>query len=245
MNPGDLAHYRDNYMKVMGVSPPLNQRPTDEQLSALLALLATGRAPFADFAVFGPFDEVEARLRKYSDQVFVDGKLQTRLLHGPSTFAAWQGCWGVFKSAMIMLGAASLGTLNQYEEGLRQLTIVYQEWSCIARAETTMRSTQWAIILEEARRSEPKAFDKDKPWDYVISASAFGVAAGTATLRVVADQHWSSDVIVGAAFGTFSGTFIPWVLHYRTGNLPDAPDPDSISIQVVPTPTGAYITGAF
>ena len=175
LNPGDLAQYRDNYQKVMGVCPPLNQRPTDEQLSALLALLATGRAPFADFAVFGPFDEVEARLRKYSDQVFVDGKLQTRLLHGPSTYLAWQGCWGVFKAAMIMLDAASLGALNQYEEGLRQLTVVYQEWSCIARAESTMRSTQWAIILEEARRSEPANFNKDRPWDYVIGASAFGV----------------------------------------------------------------------
>ena len=175
LNPGDLAQYRDNYQKVMGVPPPLNQRPTDEQLSALLALLATGRAPFADFAVFGPFDEVEARLRKYSDQVFVDGKLQTRLLHGPSTFIAWQGCWGVFKAAMIMLDAASLGTLNQYEEGLRQLTVVYQEWSCIARAEATMRSTQWAIILEEAKRAEPTNFNKDRPWDYVIGASAFGV----------------------------------------------------------------------
>lgn len=81
--------------------------------------------------------------------------------------------------------------------------------------------------------------------DILACASAFGVAAGTATLRVVADQHWTSDVLLGAAFGTFSGTFIPWVLHYRTGDLPDAPDPDAISIQVVPTPTGAYVTGAF
>ena len=82
LNPGDLMKYRENYRKLLGMEPPLNQRPTDEQLSALLALLSTGRAPFADFAVFGPFDEVDAKLRKYTDQVFVDGRLQTRLLQG-------------------------------------------------------------------------------------------------------------------------------------------------------------------
>ena len=183
LNPGDLQKYRDNYSKVMGVEPPLNQRPTDEQLSALLALLSTGRAPFADFAVFGPFDETQARLRKYSDQVFVDGCLQTRLLQGPSTFVAWQGCWWVFKSAMIMLDAASLGALNQYEEGLRQLSTMYREWACIARAESTMRSTQWTIILEEAKRNQPKGFNDNRPWDFVIGASSFGVEHGVRS-------HW-------------------------------------------------------
>ena len=52
---------------------------------------------------------------------------------------AWLGCWGVFKTAMLMLDAASLGALNQYEEGLRQLTTMYKEWPCISRAETSMR----------------------------------------------------------------------------------------------------------
>ncbi len=76
-------------------------------------------------------------------------------------------------------------------------------------------------------------------------ASAFGLAAATATLRVVADQHWTSDVIVGSAFGTFSGLFIPWVLHYRTGDAPDKPDPDGVSFRVLPSPTGANLTGTF
>ena len=190
LNPGDLQKYRDNYSKVMGVEPPLSQRPTDEQLSALLALLGTGRAPFADFAVFGPFDEIQARLRKYTDQVFVDGRLQTRLLHGPSTFAAWQGCWGVFKAAMIMLDAASQGSLNQYEEGLRQLTTMYGSWACISRSETTMRATQWTIILEEAKRSKPVNFDESRPWDFVISASSFGVEHGMRS-------HWWWLHVVG------------------------------------------------
>ena len=34
--------------------PPDAARPTNEQLSALSAKIAGGRAPFADFAIFGP-----------------------------------------------------------------------------------------------------------------------------------------------------------------------------------------------
>ena len=97
LNPGELREYRTNYEAVTGGPPSLAHRPTDEQLCALKALLTTGRTPYADFAVFGPFDEKEAKLRKYSDQVFVEGSLQTRVLHGPGSFDAWNSCWDVFK----------------------------------------------------------------------------------------------------------------------------------------------------
>jgi len=80
--------------------------------------------------------------------------------------------------------------------------------------------------------------------DALICVGSFGIAAATGTLRVVSDQHWASDVLVGAAMGTFSGVAIPWLFHYRTGDLPE-PSPDEISVSVVPTPTGAILTGVF
>ena len=83
LSPSVLRGFREEYVNVVGTPPNPAERPTDEQLSALSAMLKTGRAPFTDFAVFGAFDEHSARLRKYSDQVFVGGALQTRLLHGP------------------------------------------------------------------------------------------------------------------------------------------------------------------
>ena len=47
----------------------------------------------------------------------------------------------------------------------------------------TPRSVQWSIILEEARRDNPKEFNADRPWDFVIGASAFGVSHGVR-------HHW-------------------------------------------------------
>ena len=49
-------------------------------------------------------------------------------------------------------------------------------------------------------------------------AAACGVAmlaaAGTGALRIVGEQHYMSDVLVGAGIGTLSGVGIPWLLHY-------------------------------
>lgn len=44
------------------------------------------------------------------------------------------------------------------------------------------------------------------------------VAAGsTATLRLVADKHWGTDVLAGAALGALTGTLYPLLLHYGRG----------------------------
>jgi len=36
----------------------------------------------------------------------------------------------------------------------------------------------------------------------------------TGTARIIADQHWATDVSVGALVGTSLGIAIPWGLHY-------------------------------
>ncbi|MCM2322389.1 MAG: phosphatase PAP2 family protein [Oligoflexia bacterium] len=44
---------------------------------------------------------------------------------------------------------------------------------------------------------------------------ALGVAASIGALRMMADQHYASDVLVGAAVGWASGYLLPYYLHYR------------------------------
>jgi membrane-associated phospholipid phosphatase len=81
--------------------------------------------------------------------------------------------------------------------------------------------------------------------DALACVLSFGVAAGTATLRVVGDQHFASDVLVGAGFGTLTGTLVPWLLHYRTGQMPEKPKPGEISFSIAPTAGGAVVSGGF
>ena len=42
-------------------------------------------------------------------------------------------------------------------------------------------------------------------WKYVIGGAMFGGAAMVGVSRMYHDQHWASDVVAGAAIGTFSG----------------------------------------
>lgn len=60
------------------------------------------------------------------------------------------------------------------------------------------------------------------PWDAVTCATAI-VAAGTVgTLRIVADDHWASDVIAGGAIGTLIGWGVPTLMHFHRHATPGA-----------------------
>ncbi len=70
--------------------------------------------------------------------------------------------------------------------------------------------------------------------------SGFVAASAIATLRVVGDMHYASDVITGAILGTAVGLGIPLLHHYRaeTAN-------GSSTLRFVPLPTGAQLVGTF
>jgi membrane-associated phospholipid phosphatase len=43
-------------------------------------------------------------------------------------------------------------------------------------------------------------------------------ASGTSVLRMFADRHWATDIVLGAGVGIFNGYFIPALLHYGFGS---------------------------
>jgi hypothetical protein len=57
--------------------------------------------------------------------------------------------------------------------------------------------------------------------------------AATGVARVVADRHFATDMLVGAAIGFGSGYGLPWLLHYRSGRALDA-DGDGRAVMVLP-----------
>jgi len=84
--------------------------------------------------------------------------------------------------------------------------------------------------------------------DVAACVGAYGVAATTGVLRVMSDNHYMTDVTVGAVLGTAVGLGVPYLLHYRH----QAPAPegvvargDGLSFHVVPGPLSATIVGEF
>ncbi len=55
-------------------------------------------------------------------------------------------------------------------------------------------------------------------------AWALSAATLTSSLRIVADEHWSSDVLFGAGLGFVYGYFIPKLLHFHAKKLVARPD---------------------
>ena len=200
--PADKAHgLRAAHTKITGGPPPDDARPTTEQLSALHARMDAGRAPFADFAIWGPFGRRATKLLKYTAQVFVEGALQTRMLKGPSSYEAWRGSLKVFRSAMLMLEAARPSTLDGYEEGVRQLSLLFpQGWGTIATVEETVRAEQWDILREQIPANTPAGYDADMPWDFVIAQSTYGVPGA------IKAHFWEMRVVLPLLRGASAGS---------------------------------------
>jgi membrane-associated phospholipid phosphatase len=86
------------------------------------------------------------------------------------------------------------------------------------------------------------------PWDALSCAGGYAVAATTATFRVVADVHYASDILLGAAVGTLVGYSVP-LLHYRkvvgsSGRAGVTP-PTQLQLNLVPSPGGIGLMGTF
>ena len=86
LTPMERAQMRDVHRKVTGDAPPEAERPSSDQLASLKAKLATGEAPYTDFAIWSPFGKRGAKLRKFDAQAFVDNELKSRQLPGPSNY---------------------------------------------------------------------------------------------------------------------------------------------------------------
>ena len=54
-----------------------------------------------------------------------------------------------------------------------------------------------------------------------MGSTLFGGAAVVGLSRMYADRHWASDVVMGAAIGTFAGLKTVRFNHTRTGNRID------------------------
>lgn len=82
----------------------------------------------------------------------------------------------------------------------------------------------------------------------VADASACGVmlvaTAITGVTRVMADRHYTTDVLAGAAIGLASGYGLPWLLHYRGDGRP-TPSPALTFVPIAgPTTVGLGVAGS-
>ncbi len=85
----------------------------------------------------------------------------------------------------------------------------------------------------------------DGAGDTIACVAGYAGAAATATLRVMGDMHYISDVTVGAAMGTLVGLAVP-LFHYRRVNLaPKNRGAGNVDWTVIPIGAGLGVGGTF
>ena len=181
LHDDEIAKLRQRYFSVTGAHPPNDERPSDEQISAMAHRVrdrSGGRvwAPFAEFAVFGPFDGRPTQLRTFTAMVLNrEGTWQQRSLRGPSSFAQWEASWKVYEVLLIMLDVSPPGPLKAYFQSIRRLADLYRkDWPTIACLEEEMRAEQWNRIRQEILDESspaPSSWDPKAPWSSIIGAS--------------------------------------------------------------------------
>ena len=71
---------------------------------------------------------------------------------------------------------------------------------------------------------------------WLLWAVGLPLAATTAILRLAADKHWTTDILLGSAIGVATGMLLPTLLHGRVG---------PVSARLTPLANGVALTGRF
>ena len=175
------------FARCMGGPPSTDKEPTVAQLSALYHLMHVRKvAPYVDFSVFCPHALRIQRKLKMVGLVFTSsGELMRSEIAGPATFSQWESCYAVFRTAMVMLDAATPTCLDQYHDHIQGYYTRYAEytdaWPVIYQADTRARRELTERLrrqgaadrkeLEDAAVATGSGvfhpFDPANPWKYV------------------------------------------------------------------------------
>lgn len=81
------------------------------------------------------------------------------------------------------------------------------------------------------------------PLDKWACVWALSVASVTSALRLVADEHWTSDVLIGAGLGWVYGYYLPRLLHFHTAKMTKTVGGRRRDVTWLPTFTGTTESG--
>lgn len=170
----------------MGSDPLKEHEPSPEQITAMYnKVVIQGDSPYADFSVLTPFGRrSQKQMKAKGFMLQEDGSWKQLEIPGPPSFEAWQACWQIYKTALLMLQYPSSGStaaskevmtwaaLEEYHNRIFKLHKTYPEcWHLLVAAEDRCRCEH----LERTRRLLVRAnlegkvplgmsFDEEQPW---------------------------------------------------------------------------------
>ena len=166
------------YQNKVGGFPPDDEELSQEQLATLNHLLQSGRTPYVDMAIWGPFQHrIQKKIKMKGMRFTASGEITTVELYGPPDFEAWRECYSVFRTGCIMFDAIAPARLDQYEKVIRKYAERYGKscWPIIYQADVRARLEQTERLRRQGQDASDTAaasghthpFNAAKPWDWV------------------------------------------------------------------------------
>ena len=185
----------DNYVNKTGGFPPEDEELSAEQITTLDALYKSGRAPYTDFSVWGPYQHrIQKKMKLKGMRFNGAGELVPIEMFGPADFESWRECYQVFRTGSIMFDQISPAKLDRYEKLIRQYHERYGRacWPIIYQADVRARLEESERVRRQGREAHDTArraglthpYDPNKPWDWVWS---------TLTMQVLG--FWHKEVV--------------------------------------------------
>jgi hypothetical protein len=231
------------YATLRGVKggPPLTDAdPSPEQISALkVRVIDHGDSPWADFALFTPFNARFLKQLKFKSYVLQsDGSFKTVEVPGPANFEIWQSSWKVFQNVLLgltvqgpdneVLPVVTPCVLEEYFENFRELVGEYPNaWHLCVVAEDRCRAEHFARIrrkrLLEHQQGLAPGFNPKCPWNDVFREAARDTV------------YWGREVRNKAlAFIANGGESVPMVMGSPTLVVPAVPASVRVVRSIVP-----------
>ena len=167
-----------NYRKRIGALPPADQELSSEQLSSLHSLFSSGRAPYCDMAVWGPYHHrLQKKIRLKGVRLSSQGEIIPVEICGPADFESWRESYSVFRTGCIMFDQITPARLDAYEHLIRSYHERYGRscWALLYQADVRARLEHTERLRRVGREEHQAAvdgggshsFEPKKPWEWV------------------------------------------------------------------------------
>lgn len=107
------------------------------------------------------------------------------------------------------------------------------DWTSFPSGHTSTAFAAAAAVTNETTRWWPRS-------TWVVGPAMYAGATAVGLSRMYHSRHWGSDVVLGAAIGTFSGRKVVQYVHGHPGNVIDR---IMLRTKVTPTSDGGYRVG--
>ena len=163
----EIDTWNQNYFQQEQAVPIEEEEPTEIQTKGYDVRIQSGRTPYVDMGVWGPFGRKLMRALKFRNWIPAgDGSFIQKEMTGPENFLVYTFVWRVFVVAAKMTRSVRGWAMDRYYKNLEKLLTKWPLcWFLIYAADDKMRSEHMERIRRRIAQSIAQGGAPPRDWD--------------------------------------------------------------------------------